>query len=270
MSDNQAEKLALGVDVGSLTTKAVLLGNDKVLSSSVIQSADTAELSARTAVAEVLAGSGLSAEDQVYIVTTGAGGKAVSFSRESKSITTCLARGIRYLFPSVRMAIDMGAESLTVIKVNDRGRLSDWGNQDKCAAGTGVFLQQMAKLMQMPLEDMARLSFKAKSRAEVSSTCAVFAESEVISHIHRVPPTPKEDIVAGIYLSMVHRILTVCKRVGIEKDVAAVGGVARNSGLVSILQEELGFEVLVPESPEETAALGAAILARESINKSVS
>jgi len=121
----------------------------------------------------------------------------------------------------------------------------------------------------MPIEDMAKLSSQAKQRAEVSSTCAVFAESEVISHVHRVPPTPKEDIVAGIYVSMVHRIMTLCKRIGIERDVAAVGGVALNSGLVSILAEEFGFELLVPESPEETAALGAAILAKENIDKGI-
>lgn len=267
MANIQDKAIALGIDIGSLTTKAVALQDGEVLSSSVILSADMAELSARTAADEALAKAGLHFDDNLHIVTTGIGGKSVPFAQQQKSITTCLARGVRRLLPSARMVIDIGAESLTIIKMNERGRLSDWGNQDKCAAGTGVFLQQMAKLMQMPLDDMARLSFQAQARANVSSTCAVFAESEVISHIHRVPPTPKEDIVAGIYLSMVHRIMTLCKRIGIERDVAVVGGVALNGGLVSILQEELGFEILVPESPEETAALGAAILAQENIDK---
>jgi len=130
-----------------------------------------------------------------------------------------------------------------------------------------MFLQQMAKLMEMPLTEMSRLSFKAKSRADISSTCAVFAESEVISHVHRDPPTPKADIAAGIYFSVVSRIISLCKRVGIEKDVAVVGGVALNSGLVSILEEEIGFRVLVPDIPQITAAVGAAIVAKENIEK---
>ena len=258
---------ALGIDIGSLTTKVVILGDDGILASIIIPSDDEAELSAKAAIEMALNQTGLSFNSDLYVVSTGVGGKSVSFSQLQKTITTCLARGIHYLCPSVRMAIDMGAESITVIKVNERGRLSDWGNQDKCAAGTGVFLQQMAKLMQMPLEEMAKLSSKAKARAGISSTCAVFAESEVISHVHRDPPTPREEIVAGIYLSMVHRIMVLCKRIGIERDVAVVGGVALNSGLVSILEEELGSEVLIPDRPQTTAALGAAILAREDIDK---
>jgi predicted CoA-substrate-specific enzyme activase len=257
---------ALGIDIGSLTTKAVILG-DSILASSIIPSGDEADLSARAAVEDVLNRAGLSPNDDLYIVSTGVGGKSVSLSQQSKAIATCLARGIHYLYPSVRMAIDMGAESSTVIKVNERGRLNDWVNQDKCAAGTGIFLQQMAKLMLMPLEEMSKLSLQAKSRADITSTCAVFAESEVISHVHREPPTPKEEIVAGIYFSVVSRIISLCKRIGIEQDVAAIGGVALNRGLVRILEEELGFGVLVPDAPQLVAALGAAVIAQENIEK---
>jgi len=257
---------ALGIDIGSLTTKAVILDDDGILASSITPSGDEAKLSAKTAVEKALNQAGLSL-DNSYIVSTGIGGKSVSFSQQQKAITTCLARGACYLLPSVRIVIDMGAESSIVIKVNERGRLSDWASHDKCAAGTGMFLQQMAKLMEMPLTEMSRLSFQAKSRADISSTCAVFAESEVISHVHRDPPTPKEEIAAGIYFSVVSRIISLCKRVGIEKDVAVVGGVALNSGLVSILAEEIGFGVLVPEIPQITAALGAAVVAKENMEK---
>ena len=258
---------ALGIDTGSLTTKAVILGTDGILASSIVPSGDEAEESARAAMQAALNKAGLSANDDLYVVSTGVSSKLVSFSQQQKTVATCLARGINYLYPSARMVIDMGAESSTIIKVNERGRLSDWANQDKCAAGTGIFLQQMAKLMQMPLEDMSRLSLQAKSRADITSTCAVFAESEVISHVHREPPTPKEEIVAGIYFSVVSRIISLCKRIGIVKDVAVVGGVALNSGLVNILEEELGFGVLVPDAPQAVAALGAAIIAREKIEK---
>ncbi|MFC1938460.1 acyl-CoA dehydratase activase [Chloroflexota bacterium] len=257
----------LGIDIGSLTTKAVILGSDGILASSIVPSGDEPESSARAAMGEVLNNAGLSFDSDLYIVSAGAGSKSVSFSQQQKAITTCLARGACYLFPTVRMVIDMGAEGGTVVKVNEKGRVSDWASHDKCAAGTGVFLQQMAKLMQMPMEEMAKLSFQAESKADISSTCAVFAESEVISHVHREPPTPKADIVAGIYFSVVSRVISLCKRIGVEKDVVVVGGVALNEGLVHILGEELGFEIKVPDAPQIVGALGAAIIAKENMEK---
>ena len=261
---------ALGIDIGSLTTKVVVLEDGNILSSSITASGDEPEATAREAVEKALAKANLSPGDDTYLVSTGFGGKSISLSQQQKAITTCLARGTQYLAPSARMVIDMGAESTNVVKLNERGRVSDWANHDKCAAGTGLFLQQMSRLMQMPIEEMSKLCFKAKSRADISNTCAVFAESEVISHVHREPPTPKEDIVAGIFYSVVTRIMALCKRIGIEKEVAVSGGVALNSGLVDILGKELGFELLVPEAPQIVAALGAAILAKENIEKGLS
>jgi len=121
--------------------------------------------------------------------------------------------------------------------------------------------------MRMPLEAMSELSLRANSGPEITSTCAVFAESEVISHVHRDPPTPMEEIVAGIHSSIVSRIMTLCKRLGIEEDIAIVGGVALNRGLVNILEREIGLKVLVPDEPRIVAALGAAVIARESMEK---
>ena len=258
----------LGVDIGSLNVKAVVLGDDDVIAHSIVPCGDQIEVSARTAIETALDQARLSL-DGLPVLATGIGAKQVSFIQQKKAIATCLARGIRHLFPSVRMAIDMGAESTTVIKVNVRGRLADWANHDKCASGTGLFLQQIAKLMALPLDEMAKLSLGAHSRADISSTCAVFAESEVISHIHRDPPTPKEDIVAGIYFSVVSRIMSLCKRVGIEENVAVTGGVAINDGLVNILEQELGFKVLRSDAPQTVAALGAAIIAKENAEKGI-
>lgn len=254
---------AVGIDIGSLTTKVVILENENILSALITASGDEVESAAKKAVEKARQQAGLALDDDLCIISTGVGGKSLSFTRQQKAVTTCLARGISLLLPSARMVIDMGAESTTVVKLNERRRVKDWVNQDKCAAGTGIFLQQMAKLMQLPLEEMSKLSFQAKSSADISSTCAVFAESEVISHVHRDPPTPKEEIVAGIYSSVIGRIMAMCKRIGIEKDVAVAGGVALNSGLVNILEKEMGFRVFVPEKPQLVAAIGAAILARE-------
>ena len=258
---------AVGIDIGSLTTKVVILENNSVLSSVITASGEEAESSAKEAVERALSQARLTFNDDLYIVATGVGRKYISFSQQQKAITTCLARGISYLIPSVRMVIDMGAESSIIVKLNERGRVNDWVNQDKCAAGTGIFLQQMTRLMQLSIEEMSKLGSQAKSSAEITSTCAVFAESEVISHIHRDPPTPKEEIAAGIYLSVVSRIMAMCKRSGIEKDVAVAGGVALNRGVVSTLEKEMGFAVFVPDTPQLVAAIGAAILARENIEK---
>jgi len=259
---------AVGLDIGSLSTKAVVMGDDGILSSAVVLSSDSAESSARAALDQALAKIGQ--DGDVYVVSTGAGGKDISFSRQQKAVTTCLARGVYYLLPEARTVIDMGAETITVVRINERGRVSDYGNQDKCAAGTGIFLQQMAKLLRLSMEEMAIISSKAKAKVEITGTCAVFAESEVISHIHRDPPAPIEDIVAGIYSSMVHRIMAQLQRVGIKKEVAVTGGVAANSGLVSILAEEVGHSVLIPPTPELAGAIGAALIARENMMQGAS
>lgn len=257
---------ALGIDIGALTTKLAFLDDRKPIATIATLSGDDTEADVRFALDEFLKQNSLNTAD-IYLVATGAGSKSISFSQSQKAMSTCLARGIHYSLPSVRMVIDMGAESATVLKINERGRLADWANHDKCAAGTGIFLQQMAKLMQMSLEGMSELSLRAKGRADITGTCAVFAESEVISHVHRVPPTPIEDIAAGIFASMVSRIIGLCKRIGIQKDVAVTGGVALNKGLLTILEQELGFPVLVPDEPQSVAALGAAIIAQENLDK---
>ena len=259
---------AIGIDIGSMNVKAIVLEDGGILGTGIGPPGGDVEAGARSVLDSVANRAGLD-RDGLPLVATGVGAKLVSFTPRQKAITTCLSRGIHHLYPSVRLVIDMGAESTTVIQVNERGRLADWANHDKCASGTGLFLQQMAKLMSMPMEEMDALSLQAEAPADITSTCAVFAESEVISHVHREPPTPKEDIVAGIYYSVVSRIIALCKRINIEKDVAVTGGVALNDGLVAILEKELGFEVLRPESPQSVAALGAAIIARENAEKGI-
>lgn len=263
----------IGIDAGSLNTKVVVLDDNHVTGYSIVPSGDDSVAVAKNAINNALASQGdvfeASSCKDCPIVATGIGAKSLTFVPQQKAITTCLVWGVRLLFPSVRLSIDMGAESTTVIKLNDKGRLADWANHDKCASGTGLFLQQMAKLMEMPISEMAQLSLSAETRPEITSTCAVFAESEVISHVHRVPPTPMPDIAAGIYYSVVSRVMALCKRVGIEKDIAVTGGVALNTGLVAILEKELGTRVFLPEVPQTVAALGAAVIARENAEKGV-
>ncbi len=258
---------AVGIDIGHLTTKAVVMESGAVLAEAVTPSAEEAGLSARAALDEACKSIGLNLDGDAYIVATGNEAKEVSFSHAAKSLTTCLARGVARELPAARLVIDVGAESSTVVRINERGRVTDWANHDKCAAGTGLFLTQMAKLLEMPVEEMAAVSIGAAKGADITPTCAVFAESEVISHIHRVPPTPRDEIALGIFESVVSRLMSMAKRVGISREVAVTGGVALNAGLVKALEKELGFPVLVGEQPQLIAATGAAVLAQESLDK---
>lgn len=254
-----------GIDIGSLTTKVVILEDDGILSHSIITSAEEAEVGARKAMEQALKDTGLSLADLKYIISTGVERKSAHFAHRQKTSPSCLARGAHWLFPAVRTVFDIGAETCTIIRSDQRGRVEDSVGHDRCASGTGTFLQTMAKLMQIPLEEMAKLSLQAKGRAAISGTCAVFAEQEVISHVHRDPPTPKNDIIAGIHASMATRIVGLAKRVGIEQEVVLAGGVAKNVGFARILEEEIGMELRIPEEPQLLAALGAALIARENV-----
>jgi len=251
-----------GLDVGSLTTKAVVMDDGKILGKCLLLSSEEAEVGARKAVEEALSQAGLSWDDLSNIVATGGGRKFITFARQQKTSITCLARGINLLYPDVRTLFDVGAETSTVIRVGPKGMVEDSVGHDRCASGTGVFLEAMARLLMMPLEEMAKASLQGEKRAEISNMCAIFAEQEVISHVHRVPPTPKNDIIKGIHGSMAVRIAGLAKRIGIKPAVAIVGGVARNIGFVKELEEEVKEPIIVPEEPEMVAAIGAACLAQ--------
>jgi predicted CoA-substrate-specific enzyme activase len=257
---------AIGLDIGSLTTKIVVMDDGVISYTSLAATGEDPESVPREMLANILK-SNPGNNEKSFIITTGVGSKSVSIDAQQKSINTCLARGINYLLPAARMVIDMGAESTTVVKLNERGRVKDSANQDKCASGTGLFLQQMSKIIELPLDQMAGISEIQKTKVDITSTCAVFAESEVISYVHRDPPIPKSDIVVGIYSSVIYRIMAMCKRLGIEKEVAMSGGVGLNKGLIKVLERELKFNILVPEQPQYVAAIGAAILAKENLEK---
>ena len=247
-----------GIDVGSLTTKVVVMDNGNILGKVVDLSSEEVEISAKRALEEALKQAGLKKEDLTGIVATGAGRKSISFATGQKTTMSCLAKGINLLQPSVRTLFDVGAETSSVLRLSPKGLVEDSVGHDRCASGTGVFLQSMSKLMMMSLEDFAKLSTTTDNRAEVSTMCAIFAEQEVISHVHRVPPTPKNEIAAGIHGSMAVRLTGLGKRIGIMGDAALTGGVGRNVGFAKALGEEIKMSVIVPDEPELVAAIGAA------------
>lgn len=268
MPANMLEAAVAGIDVGHLTAKAVIFRDGTLLGKAILTSSDGAESGARMVLEQALIQSGLAFSDLASIVVTGAGRGEVTIPNKQKSIAACLSKGIYWLFPDVRTVFDVGAESSTTVRISKLGALEDSIGNDRCASGSGTFLESVAdRLMHMSLEEMAQLSLQATRRAEINNMCAVFAEQEIISQVHRVPPTPVPEIIAGVHGSMAERIVGTAKRVGIEPAVALCGGVALNAGFVKVMEEELEQNVIIPQDPQFVAALGAALIAWQQRSK---
>lgn len=257
--------LAVGIDVGAVSAKAVVLSNGHIAAQSVLVTGEEASIAARQVLELALAEAGLSLEDVGHIIATGIGKGGVDLANKTKSEVVCLAKGAAWLNPATRTVIDIGAESSKVLRLNENGGVDDFASNDKCASGTGVFLQAAAKILEVKLDDLGALSLAALGKASISGMCAVFAESEIVSHVHS--EVPKGDIIAGVHNAIADRVSAVVNRVGPMEVVLMCGGVARNIGMVKALEGKIGFSLAVPETPEIVAALGAALIAKEALAK---
>jgi len=252
-----------GIDIGSAFSKAVVVAENKIISYHVIPSGGNYKLTADEVAGKALKKAKLSFKDIRYTVATGYGAANVSFSNEVVTDISCDGRGVSYLFPSARTVIDIGGQFTKVFKIDERGKPTAFLLSEKCAAGSGRFLQIIAKVLQINLEDIGKLSRRSKTRVDFNTGCAVFAESEAISWI--AEGALKEDILAGLHRTLAAKIQTMVERVGIEPDCAVVGGGAKDIGLVKSIEEGLGLSLLVPEEPQIVAALGAALIAGEKV-----
>jgi predicted CoA-substrate-specific enzyme activase len=252
-----------GIDMGSHSTKVVILEGDRILAAVTLQTGESGESEARQAMEEALRQAGMKLEDMISVVATGAGRMSVPFARKQRSIVSCLARGARFLFPQARTVLDAGAESFTAIRLSDDGMVEDSVSNDKCAACAGVFLETVSRMLRIPVAELGAESLKATNAETISSTCAVFIESEVVSLVHRDPPVPIANILAGIHQSMVNRLFGLVQRVGMQSDVVMSGGVSRNIGIIRAMEAKLGKKVFVPEEPQIVGALGAALIAQQ-------
>ena len=251
--------LFAGIDVGAQSVKAAVFDGEKVLGRKLVVTEEETDVAARRIYEELLAELGLNVRDVERTLATGWGSSEVSFADGTSSEQVCAARGARWLFPAARTVIDMGAEGCRAMKLGPDGGLLDFANNAKCASGTGSFIELGAVFLKVPLEEMGPLSMAADGAAEVSSTCAVFAESVIITHIHN--GESRERIAAGIHRSAATRVSELLGRVGLVEDVVIVGGAALNLGLVKALEEMTGATIHVPEHPRTATALGAAIQA---------
>jgi predicted CoA-substrate-specific enzyme activase len=258
-------KYVAGIDIGSAFSKAVIMAKSGIIAYEVVPSGGNYKLTAEQVTQKTLAKAKLSLKDIAYTVATGYGAASVSFSSETASDISCLARGLHYLFPAARTAIDIGGQFTRVFKLNDRGKATAFLLSEKCAAGSGRFLQVIARVLQIDLEDIGELSLKSKNRVDFNTGCAVFAESEAVSRV--AEGAAKEDILAGLHRTLAAKIQTMVARLGLEPDCAVVGGGAKDTGLVKSIEEGLGCKLLLPEEPRIVAALGAALVAREKVSK---
>jgi predicted CoA-substrate-specific enzyme activase len=255
----------LGIDIGSASSKGIALGDQGPLGSFECLSGGDFKLTAEWIRKELLSQTGISAGDIARTVATGYGSKLVSFADEVKPDIICHAKGVSSLLPSVRTLIDVGDLYTKVLRMDGQGSMHNFLMSGKCAGGSGRILQVIAKVLQMKVEEIGELSLKSKKRVEFNTGCAVFAESEAISRLSQ--EVRKEDLLAGIHRALAAQINSLAERLGVEQDVAMVGGGARDVGLVQALKEIRGHDILVPQRPHMTAALGAAIVAREALEK---
>lgn len=254
-----------GIDMGAQATKVVILEDDKILAAATLVTGESGDSEAREAMEEALKQAGLKLDDLKSVVATGTGRMGVSFAQKQRSAMSCHARGAYFLFPQARTVLDAGAESSTAIRLSVDGTVEDSVGHDKCAAGAGIFLNTMSRMLRVPLEELGTESLKATNAETISSMCVVFAESEVVSHVHRDPPVPIANILAGIHESMVDRLFGMAQRVGMQPQVVMTGGVSKNIGIIRAMESKLGATVLVPEDPQIVGALGAALVAQQSL-----
>jgi len=253
--------IAAGIDVGSTTTKVVLLGPNGMCANSVQATGiDVVEATDRV-IKRSLQQINKSFEDIERIVSTGYGRISIPYSTQTITEITCNAAGVHHLFPEATLIVDIGGQDSKAIKINERGKVLQFAMNDKCSAGTGKFLEIAADTLQVDIAELGSLALKSSNRITISNTCTVFAQSEIVSLIAR--KTAKEDIAAALHESIASRILGLVSSVNPEPGVGIVltGGVAKNIAIVQLLSKMLGRKVLVPDNPQIVTALGAAILA---------
>jgi predicted CoA-substrate-specific enzyme activase len=257
----------VGIDAGASATKAVIVNKEgSIISYAIVPSGINFKSSSEQALRNALEKSALSFKDVLYSVSTGYG-RALVNAKATSSEITCVSRGIHRLFPSVRTIIDVGGQDSKAIRIDENGRVLDFAMNDKCAAGTGRFLEVMSNILGKPIEELSTLHFKSSKPIKISSTCTVFAESEVISNISQ--GSAIEDVITGLHGAIAERIYTMSSRIGFEKDVAFTGGVAKNKGFVDALSKKIGLSPTVPDEPQIICAFGAALAAIKRHGESV-
>jgi benzoyl-CoA reductase subunit D len=251
--------ITMGIDMGAKNIKVVILKDKKIVAKSIALAGFDMKKSAEKAVEQALKRAGISREEIEKVVSTGVGERQAPFFDETRSVVGCDALGAVYLHPTARTVIDVGAEEGRGLRCDEKGKVLDFEINEKCAAGAGAFTEAMSRALEVPIEELGSLSLKAKEEIPMNAQCTVFAESEVVTMMHN--NVPKADMAKAVHDAMASRIASMIRKIGFEKDVVLVGGVAKNIGFVDSLSKDLGLQIIVPKDPEYVGALGAALAA---------
>lgn len=254
----------LGIDSGSTSTNAVIMdGNKKIIAKGSVRTGAKTSGSAEKILEDILKTAGLKREDLSMIVSTGYGRVSIPFADMNVTEISCHGRGARYFDPDVRTILDIGGQDSKAIRLNADGEVTDFVMNDKCAAGTGRFLEAMARTLEMDISELGPISLKSTENVTISSMCTVFAESEVISLIAQ--NREKADIANGVHEAISGKAMSLLRRVGLEPGYMMTGGVAKNVGVIHCLEEKLGSPLFICDDPEIVGATGAALYALDKI-----
>jgi (R)-2-hydroxyacyl-CoA dehydratese activating ATPase len=257
-----------GIDIGSTMTKVVIVDEkENILSSLIGPTGARHRHLALKVIENAMEKADLNFDNLDFIVATGYGRINVPFADKQITEITCHARGIRALFPSARIIIDIGGQDSKGIKLDAEGKVANFVMNDKCAAGTGRFLEVIAETLGINLTDMGEISLQANGFVQISNMCTVFAEHEVTSRLAEGAAIP--EIVAGLHEAIAGRVVNMTRHLGIEKDVVVTGGGAKNIGLIKAIEGKVGFPVLTPPEPFITGALGAALTGGDFFNHGI-
>jgi len=263
-----AESITAGVDVGSVSTQAVIMTNGTLYAYASMRTGSDSPDSARKAMQWALQDTGLTPEDIQYCVGTGYGRVNVPFAQRAITEIACHARGASFIYgPSVRTVLDMGGQDCKAIHCDEKGKVTAFLMNDKCAAGTGRGMEVFADLLSVPIEEIGAMSLAVDEEPPmVSSTCVVFAKSEAVGLLRE--GWPKAKVLAAYHAAMAHRVVNLLERIGMEQDFAITGGISKNVGIVERLKRELGVEPLKTDYDAQVAgAIGAALFARALLSK---
>jgi predicted CoA-substrate-specific enzyme activase len=258
----------VGIDLGSQNTKAVILEGDEILGGASLETGESAETEARMAVQEALKQTGLKKEDLKAAVATGPlsvpVAKAVNIAAlKTRSAASCIAAGAHFRFPQARTVLYVGADTSMAIRMSADGEVEESVKNERCAVSSGSLLDIVSRMLEIPMAEMGAMSLKATAPQTVTSRCVVFAEGEILSFIHKEPPVPVPDVLAGVNKSIADGLWGMVKKVGVTGELLLCGGVIRNAGIVKAIEGHLGKPALVPKEPQYVRALGAAVFARQ-------
>ena len=255
--------LVAGIDGGAATAKAVIMGDDKILGYAIRPTGHDIKLATDRVIKEALEKAGLSTFVKAldYVVSTGYARQSIDFANKTVTEIICHAKGAHFVIPSTRFIIDMGGQDSKAIEVDPEGNVTNFNMNDKCAAGTGRFLEVMAQILEVDsVAEMGPLALQSKEPCTISSTCTVFAETEVV--VLRAKGKDRKDLIAGVHKAVSSRVVAMAASLNLKPDAVFTGGVAKNVGVKKFLEEEIGMELLVPDEPQIIGALGAALLAQ--------